>query len=298
MQIRGEGGPLAPALVIPIDLDLYLLGDQRLILERLSATLWTYGTPGPRVRIGSPATLETIGSDRGPVQSSPQGAGPDRLEMRFDLQTGALRQLDEHVRVSPGNVVQLALTFETRIGWARKILNDEPNVHFGTLLEILPFWRTVTEELQVQLPRERWVRDVAPALGHDQIRLIAVEMPNSTGPLGSDLVASFDAATRAYDASHWRDCVQNCRDARHQVEQHICSAEIKYVSQAVAQLAGVEDDDPRIKFLSETWKALVDITNHAKHIESMGRLDAATAHAVLLLTATMIQYLSELLSPA
>jgi hypothetical protein len=69
------------------------------------------------------------------------------------------------------------------------------------------------------------------------------------------------------------------------------------VFQAVARLVGADEHDPRMKFLDDTWTALVDLTSDAHHIGSIGRLDAATAHASLLLTATMIQYLGELLTP-
>jgi hypothetical protein len=297
LQIRGDGGPLMPALVVPVDLDLYLRHEQTLVLERLTAVLWTQPGSGPRVRLGSPSVTETIGSEHGPLQSFPQGANPHRLELRFELPGGSLRLLDEHIQGSQGSVAQFSLTFETRIAWARQILNDEPTPGFGTLLDLLPFWRTSTEEMQIQLPRERWARDVAPVLGHDRVRLVAVELPSSAGPLGDQLATIFDAASRAYDAADWRETVQKCRDVRNHVEQCVRDKSDERLFRVVARNVGADEKDARIKFLDDVWKALADLTSDAHHVGSVGRLDAATAHATLLLTATMIQYVGELLGP-
>jgi hypothetical protein len=219
--------------------------------------------------------------------------------LRFELVEGSLRLLDDHLQNSQGTSAELTLTLQARVAWARAILNEEPSPNFGTLLELLPFWRTTTEELQIQLPRERWARDIAPALGHDRIRLVAVQLPSPDGVLGTDLVPVFDAASRAYDASDWRECIQKCRDVRHHIEQQVRGASQNgTVAQVIAQRLNVKDDDPRIRFLDSTWKTLADVTNEAHHIDSIGRLQAATAHAALLVTATMVQHVAELLGPA
>jgi hypothetical protein len=46
------------------------------------------------------------------------------------------------------------------------------------------------------------------------------------------------------------------------------------------------------------WAAFAHVTNDAHHLDSVSRLDAVTAHATLLLTATMVQYVTELLGPS
>jgi hypothetical protein len=299
LRIRGDGGPLMPALIVPAGLDLYGRKDQTVVLECLKAELWTRPPTGARVRLGLPAIIQTIGSDQGPLQSLQQGAPAHPLELRFELIGGSMRLLDEYLQGSQGSVTELTITFQARVAWARQILNDEPAPDFGTVLELLPFWRTTTEEMQIQLPRERWARDIAPALGHDRVRLIAVQLPALDGVLGNELVPIFDAASRAYDAADWRECIQKCRDVRHHIEQQVRGASQNgTVAQVVAQRLNVEDDDPRIRFLDSTWKALADVTNEAHHIDSIGRLQAATAHAALLVTATMVQHVAELLGPA
>jgi hypothetical protein len=92
------------------------------------------------------------------------------------------------------------------------------------------------------------------------MRLIAVEMPFAEGPLGGELIALFDAASRAYDAGDWRETIQKCRDVRSHIEQHVRQRPEQRLVQAVAERVGVADGDPRMRFLDQAWSALAEIT--------------------------------------
>jgi hypothetical protein len=59
-----------------------------------------------------------------------------------------------------------------------------------------------------------------------------------------------------------------------------------------------DGEDPRIRFLDSIWTALVNLTSDAHHVDSRDRLEAATAHAALLVTATMVQHVAGLVGPA
>jgi hypothetical protein len=296
-EIRGDKESVSPALIIPVGLDLYSLDGQKLVVERLEAALWTMPTTGPRLRIGSAVRDSTVGQ-QGVWISMRQGERPYSIDLRFDLFQEGLWALDRHVQQTTGPFVSLSLICEARVAWVREQLNP-PDTDSGTVLDLLPFWRPRINELQVRLPREHWARQVAPALGHDRVRLIAVQLPSPDGVLGNDVVPIFDAANRAYDVADWRECIQKCRDVRHHIEQQVHgTSQDGTVAQIVAQRLSVEEGDPRVRFLDSTWKALADVTNEAHHIDSIGRLQAATAHAALLVTATMVQHVAELLGPA
>jgi hypothetical protein len=167
----------------------------------------------------------------------------------------------------------------------------------GTALDVLPLARVTAEELLIQMPRDFWARELAPALGHDRYRLIAVKVPTPDGPLGGEIVPLFDAASRAYDAAEWRESIQKCRDVRHYIEKCLDLQEKEHIATAIAKRLSVSPDDPQIKFLDATWQALAGLTSDAHHLDSVGRLEAATAHAALLVTATMVQHVSELVGP-
>jgi hypothetical protein len=216
--------------------------------------------------------------------------------LRIYLTQAGVRILDEHVQHSTQGPVMLAIYFEARLGLLEdSVVDDLPSLSNPKAFSVRRFWGASVDELEIQLPRGYWAEEIAPALGHDRLRLIAVEMPAPTGPLGAELTAMFDAASRAYDAADWRETIQKCRDIRNHVEQHTRKEQDERLFQVVAGRVGADETDARIKFLDDVWAALATMTSNSHHIKSIGRLDAATAHATLLLTATMIQYVGELI---
>jgi hypothetical protein len=213
--------------------------------------------------------------------------------------TTGVRLLDAHVQYAAQGQIVLALELQARLGLLEDTkLEDLPSLSNPSVQTVRRFWGTTVDELEIQLTREQWAEQLAPALGHDRLRLIAVEMPAPNGPLGTELAALFDAASRAYDVADWRETIQKCRDVRNHIEEHARQEPGERLFQVIAGRTGADDKDARIKFFDDVWAALATVTSDSHHIQSIGRLDAATAHATLLLTATMIQYVGELLGPA
>jgi hypothetical protein len=93
------------------------------------------------------------------------------------------------------------------------------------------------------------------------------------------------------------ECIQKCRDVRHRIEHLVRQDDGEHVAAAVARRLGTDENDPRIKFLNRVWQALADLTSASHHIDRRDRLEAATAHAALLVTATMVQHVGELIGP-
>jgi len=293
LQIRADKEASRPTLVFPLGIELFK-GESNLFLDRLEAVLTTRPASGPRRRLGLAGNVSGTGGQHELIDSQPQGAGAIHTQLRIELFDEDLRLLDELVQGAAGTVAELSLVFELRVCMIRDVLLDSAR---GTALDVLPLARVTAEELQVQLPREYWARELAPALGHDRYPLIAVEMPALEGPLGDGLVPLFDAASRAYDAGEWRESIQKCRDVRNYVETHLALQESEHVAAAIARHLSVDENDPRIRFLDATWQALAALTSKAHHLDSVGRLQAATAHAALLVTATMVQHVGELVAP-
>lgn len=293
LQIRADSEASRPTLILPLGVELYKnSGD--LFLDRLEAVLVTRPPRGPRKRVGLVGTVTGTSAQHGLLTSQPQGAGPIQTQLRIELLGEDMRALDELVQSTTGTVAELALVFELRVCAIRKLVHEDTP---GTALDVMLLAKVTAEELQIQMPRDFWARELAPALGHDRYRLIAVKVPTASGPLGGELVSLFDTASRAYDAAEWRESIQKCRDVRHYVEKHLELGEREHIATAIARRLSVEPDDPRITFLDATWQALADLTSDAHHLSSVGRLEAATAHAALLVTATMVQHVSELIGP-
>jgi hypothetical protein len=116
LQIRAEGGALAPALVVALDLDVHEADGAKLVLERLAGELWTEPAVGARVRLGQPVTIESAErGDTRPLFSLPRG-GVHTIDLRIDLGAPGVRLLDEAVQASTQGPVMLALYFEARLG--------------------------------------------------------------------------------------------------------------------------------------------------------------------------------------
>jgi hypothetical protein len=139
---------------------------------------------------------------------------------------------------------------------------------------------------------------VSPGLGEDRLRLVVVGFPAPGGPLGGQVAELFDAARRAYDAGDYRECVQKCRDVRNHVERSVRGTDDERVAAAAARHVGAAGDDPRVTFLDRAWTAVGDFTSDSHHVHTVGRLDGPSARAALLMTATLIEFVSEWVTPA
>ena len=122
MSISGDRESASPVVLIPLDIELFKLGEQELFLDRLEAALWTLPGRGPRKRLGLPAVVDGTRSLHGPLMSLAEGAGSHHTQLRFSLDEPALWLLDRHVQESPGPVAELALVFEIRLCVVREQL--------------------------------------------------------------------------------------------------------------------------------------------------------------------------------
>jgi hypothetical protein len=256
LQIKVDPEASRPTLIFPLGIELFK-GQREVFLDRLEAVLTTRPPTGPRRRFGSVGAIGGTGEQHGVLKSQSQGYGATQAQLRIELLSEDLRVFDELMRSTPGTLAELSLVFTLCVCVIRETTQDD---QLGTTFDLLPLARATAEELQIQLPRDVWVRQLAPALGHDRYRLIAVQLPTPEGPLGDGLVPLFDEASRAYDAAEWRESVQKCRDVRHFIEQHLDLAEKEHVAAAIARRLNVEPDDRQIKFLDATWQALAELT--------------------------------------
>ncbi len=292
-EVRGDTESLAPALIVPVSVELFPRDGQTVVLDRLAATLWTAPGQGARRRLGLPAVIHN-GERWGLLVSEAAPGNPHRVELRFELLDHGVRALDEHFQTCPAAHAELTLYLDARLGIAPDFPQD---VNEKGTLGLVQCAKPLTDELRFSVAREQWAREIGPALGHDRQRLVSVGLPSADGPLGREVVTSYNDASRAYDRAEWPECIQKCRDVRHRIEQLVRQDDGEHVAAAVARRLGTDENDPRIKFLDRVWQALADLTSASHHIDRRDRLEAATAHAALLVTATMVQHVGELIGP-
>jgi len=298
-QVRGEGGLVSPALVLPLTVELEAQpAEQRLVVTEVRAELSLgAGSAHASSRLGELVRVRGVGGDRGVWATIPGSTTTDAADLRFALTALQVHLLDTAV-TRPDRAVNLLVRFEVEAAWVR----DEPqNVlghASGSALELLPLASVRASEITLPVPRSEWAEGILPALGLDAMRLVAVRLPRRGGPLGDDLVAWFDQARHKFDAGDYRGAIERARDVRNAVEKRLQATRNDPVAAKVGQARGLPEGAGTTVFLDGVWGALAEATNEAHHA---GRPDqaftAADARAILLTTAVILEYLGATLSP-
>jgi hypothetical protein len=298
-QVRGEGGLLSAALVLPLSVELEAQpAEQRLVVTEVRAELSLgAGSAHAGSRLGESVRVRGVGGDRGVWASIPSSTTSDAADLRFALAPLQVHALDT-AATQPNRVVNLLVRFEVEAAWVR----DEPqNVlghSSGSALELLPLASVRASEITLPVPRSEWAEAILPALGMDALRLVGVRLPRQGGPLGDDLVAWFDQARHKFDAGDYRGAIERARDVRNAVEKRLQATRNDPVAAKVRDARGLPEDAATTAFLDGVWEALAEATNEAHHAGHPDQaFTASDARAVLLTTAVILEYLAATLSP-
>lgn len=298
-QVRGEGGLVAPMLVIPLGIELTQRPkEERLALLRLEVALWL-GSARGSVQLGAPAIVFGDGADGGIWQTSDSYTFQTRVDLRFPITAEMARLVEEtvHVMQTPNLGLQLKIKPALAQVLAAAELTTEHGMPgqrhiLGSAFELRPIaWPTV-DQLEVQLSRERWAQ-IAEGLGLDELRLVAVRLPRQVAGLDPKLVSLFDEAVARYETRDYRGAIGLCRDIRNLVEQALSATQTNPVAAVVAAERGLASLSPPIQFVADAWKLFADTTNNARHAQSVGVYTAADGRAVLLFTAVLLEHLAD-----
>lgn len=304
-QVRGEGGPYNPRLVVPVEVNLHQRPAAQTIAITSLAYTFYYGEISPSTRVGEPVMRDLTAGF--PARSNPQGPSRSRQEMQFQASEAMIIQMEAHRHRSPDTSFQGWLTVSASIAWMLPAGGEAPGPHnlrpipdypfdmtMGICLSVAPFLGTSVDNLSIRLPAAIWIDNVLPGLGLDHLRLLEIALPRVGGVVPAEVIPHFDAARRDYDAGRYRECIQKCRDVRNLIEKHLGASKGHPVGDAVADLAGLPLLQDQRRFLNQCWVALVDLTSAAHHQTAYSTADA---RACLLLTAVLLEYLQMLLTP-
>lgn len=302
-QVRGDGGLLAPALVVPLKVELFPRPkDERLALQRLSVVLLVPTATQGYVQLGS--AVHVFGDSTGHgVWHTYEGHSSDAtVELRFPISGAALRLVEDAAhRIQPA----LNLKLQIRAAFAYVIAVEQLDVRTGIgdqrhLLDQAFDLRSLgsggSEDLDVQVSREHWAEQVAPRLGLDWFRIVAVRLPKQVEGLDPKLVSIFDEAIRTYERRDYRGAIIACRDIRELVEESLGASGKGGVARIIGAERRLSEDAPEREFIDSAWKLLTDLTNSAHHSQGQGRYSAPDARAALLFTAILLEYLADSLT--
>jgi len=304
--VRGEGGSLSPAILVPgsIQLDPRETGQTIAITEMEAELILPAGAElalGPA--LGSPARVSGTRSQAGFWSSIPSSPVEHPVAFRFPLSREQVRLIEDHAQRLGDGQVPLGLRLYVAAAWLRQSENAPrpgPPGHpvaaaTGLAADLWALQNAKVESLELRLRREDWTAQVLPGLGADEIRLIAVHLPAASSAIGSEAATAIDTARHRYDEGDYRGAVQACRDLRDAVADHL-GADGKPIAERVGEKLALPADSPTRALLDNLWKTLSDLSSAAHHRQGR-QLGQAEARAGVLIAATVVEYLTEILGP-
>lgn len=305
-QVRGDGGPHSPRLVVPIEIVLHQRPvAQALAVTGLALTLHA-GEINPITQIGQPVACDL--SHGFPARSSPDAPSRTVQYVHFPLTEASIALIEHHRHRAPENMFQGWLKASVSVAWLFAAGGEAPgprslrpfpdypfDVNMGICVGLAPFLETRIENIALWVPASTWINKVLPGIGLNHLRLVEMFLPRVGGALPAEIIPHFDAARADYDAGRYRECIQKCRDVRKPIETLLGAKKSRPVGDALADVLGAPLPEDQRSFLNQWWNALVDFSSAAHHQTTYTQADA---RACLLLTATILEYLQSLLSPA
>lgn len=273
-DVRGDGGPARPQLVIQAKLELENRpADSQLAIVRLKASLHADQDASTHRMLCSP--VEKSLTDNMQYHSFPEGRDHSNIaEVRFLLSQSELLELEnlQHRPQSTGGL-NLTLRLEPMINGIHTLgkFNQPRDASpwgsdNGMHSQMFVFWSVSVGVIQVQVSRETWIEKVLPGVGFDRLRLVEVLLPP---PLPDHVSAAseFDAARRALDELRYEDCIGHCRGLIAIWERVLGSSVGNRVASVVAKRLRWDSNDPRRQFLDDLWKSATDLANVPHHPE-------------------------------
>lgn len=308
-RIGAGGGPEAPALEIPLELELLSNPPGETVALTTLAVTVSCGLPAANkwTRLGT-TELRWPAGDRGGLIVSPTSGRPYRHTATavIDLHEPRLRALDASADVAAGAGMAMRLDLSPTFAWVQWVANEIPTRNsvadravvnaphwLGLVSDAHPIWDARSSDLTVTISRERWAETIIPALGLDRVRLVSVRLPRSTVVLPPELVDRFDAARRHFELGEYRASIQGLRDLRTAVEKALGATRKKPLAARIAEVRGIDPNDPLPRFYGGIRDALAALDNAAHHdFAPHARSDA---RAALLLTAVLLEAIEDLI---
>lgn len=303
--VRGEGGPINPQLVFPLEVQLDNQPDEAMLaIGRVRALLGTDQNVQPATAICPPVCEDLIGTNPAfRVTSRPQhGQGTSTVELRFFLTPPQVEGLERRRHASRGDVFNLYLQLEPTVIGLQNFNRHRPgstpapriwDPKYGEYAELAVFWAANRPPtLRVDVETSTWVRSVLPGLGHDRLRLVEVTLPPPL-PDRPNAAAEFDKAKAALDARRYEDSVSACRGLLAMWKGLFDATAAHRVADVIAERLGWTADDGRREFLDALWQAATDFVNAPHHPEGAGQatwIDHRDARLTLLVTAVLSEY--------
>jgi hypothetical protein len=306
-RITGEGGPSRPRLVIPAVIKMSQRpDDSALALTELRASLRPHLNAQPGEVFGTDSIVDLATGFVG--WTVPDRTNDSQVQLRFALTAVDVEEIELRRHRVEGGKVQFALFIDPliegvlhfnqqRFGATNPNSGPWDNTGFGMYSQRLPFWSAKVQTMLVTIEMSQWVESILPSLGYNKLRLMEVIMPPPLPGHGA-AATEFDKARLAFDQRRYSECAVACRSLVDMWKQVGQATKENPLDASVADKLGWSSTDPRRRFLSDTWKATVDLVNAAHHVAGQPDPQEFGAPETRLLfrqVALLSEFLSEVL---
>lgn len=295
-EIRGEGGPLRPQLVVPVKFKVNQHSEGAMIaVTSLTATLGIEPHVSPANAICHPVFQNLV--SRFPVTSQLYANEPI-VELRFLMNATEVEHIEARRHVANSDVFTMHLNLDVVVAGLKPHngpRNDEfPWDQLGTFAEVFPFWTTQVQPVPINIDQSSWVNKVLPGLGYDQLRIVELKFPPPL-PDHGNAAAQFDKAKRALDERRYDDCIKECRGLLKMWEKQFGATNEYPVADVVARDRHWAGGDDRRDLIYALWQRVSKIVNVPHHSEGqvVMTFDRRDARLVLILLAAISEYVSE-----
>jgi len=283
IDVRGNGGPEYPIVILPITLRLNPLdhrtGEQHFVILNIQCSLFLQGYPH---KIAD----ATSNFDPKVVKYSDTQTGHD---IEFPLDIYRIEKIEEKRK----DDLRIILKFRFRIGMLIPlIVNSEGGGKFTE--EFLSEFKTSSVEFNLEIPQSHWVGKVLPRLGYGKSKII--EIPITETMFGKEFPKSlkeFELAQEYFNKGDYDKTVAHCRSAIEPIKTKI--SEFKQNIDSNTEHEWVKAiSSGTYDWLDKITKKTIGLTSKTHHLPSIGHFSRHDAEAIMLVTTALISYVSRL----
>lgn len=232
-----------------------------------------------------------------------------QLTLQFPITRDQLSFMEEQRHLSEAKKALFTLKFTGRIAGCYETehscgASSCPKPHFsaqyGMNSKVSFFHAPRFDELTISIPASEWVDRILPQLGGCSLQLFEVSIPGDKPIFNFDaqkIMALLAAAAKKYDMGNYADSVGDCRKIRKYIEGCLKDdpneKEMRVAERIARNMGWTQDDDPRVTFIKNVWKAIVDLDSMAHH-QDEGFFTLLEARALYLQMGVMLDYFSRL----
>lgn len=285
ITIMGEGGPQYPRLMVPIYMDLVLTTTHENIKK-------------PLLILSASSSLFLANNLK--IANSVQDFSPEYVlydreytrqhNFEFPLDHYRIEKIEENRRGDLG----LRLDIKFIFGEYESILAQEKGKNRPVKKYFITHFNDRTVQLKFEIPQSHWVGKVLPRFGYGQFKILEIPVINEID--SEAFLESFEElkhAEKYYITGEYDKAVEHCRTALEPIKKEL--PKIKELISSESKFEWIKEiSNGTLEWLDKIDKKTRAITSKPHHLPSIGHFSRYEAESIILITISLINYISKL----